>query len=504
MDQQLDNRLLNNIKLAKDLEIILKTSSKGTMDFKKIADILLDYSNAKIIQNTIYTYDYSTGVYKQHTNKEKTQTILLIFRSLISNIKNSESDGLFTIRMQRETLQYFMTNEKYIRQEADLNPPHFVNHTNGLVYFDIIIQPDNTRVVNINLISHTPEIITTHQIPFDYNVQYTKSDHPIFSKDLKYLCSTIHDGEFKPDTKKEDIILCALAMGLFGNVPKLHKYFIIYGSGSNGKSNITELLKYLTTKNLPLNGKDMHIKPFKLRDIVGSALERDQWALSDLIDAKCIIDDDIGFIKYPKMTNFNSLITGAEQKINQRYRDSYTRQFKGTAILLTTEMPKMKVEGADIRRVQPIKFQRKFDDKHEKPILNYYMKWSNEAEAIISTLYQYMKTILQHGELPVQYTSDEVADTLQETIDDPLHEIVQDLFEEDLIGAMTYDEIQTHISNMFDEKYPFEAEQLKQKYVHKTAIGKVPLIQHMKYKRRVPHKTSPQIFYRLKLREYDK
>lgn len=136
----------------------------------------------------------------------------------------------------------------------------------------------------------------------------------------------------------------------------------------------------------------------------------------------------------------------------------------------------------------------------EKPRqLKYYTRWYGEAEAIIATLYRTMSEMIKHGDIKFRYDYNYIMDTIQDATDDPLNEIIQNTFERDIGGKMKFADIITIIKQRFEELYPLEFEDLIKTYCNNTKVGRVPLIQHAKYRMRLIGKT-PQVFYRLNIK----
>jgi P4 family phage/plasmid primase-like protien len=263
-------------------------------------------------------YNYKDGVYKSLATDDVRG---IIFREM-------EIQGLFNFRSRGrvdDKIAAFKSIEGKTFQPEEENPdPNIINFKNGLL--DI-----NTYVLR----PHTPDYLSTNQVPVEYNKD---AQAPQWFK-------------FIMDIMNGDVSQARLLQQIAGysltSETDLAKAFIFFGQGANGKSLFSRMLTKIVGRE--------NVSSLSLTTITG------QFGLYGIVGKKVNLIDEISgnYFESPAIKN---LISGEKMAAEVKYRPEPV-EFYPTAKLIfsVNELPKINDTTPGLyRRFIIIPFERSF------------------------------------------------------------------------------------------------------------------------------------------------
>lgn len=182
-------------------------------------------------------------------------------------------------------------------EESEFNADaNIINFRNGLL-----------NVETLELMPHTPDALSTIQLPCDWN-----PNAPTPKRFIEFM-NTLSGG----DEGKKQLMLeyCGVAVSnIDASLPK--KCLFLVGPGDTGKSKLLELLVMLL-------GKDNYTE-LKLQN-----LEKDVHATFDLWGKRLAGSPDMQYAKVAELAIFKTLSGGDNINFNRKYADSFSGKFKG-------------------------------------------------------------------------------------------------------------------------------------------------------------------------------
>lgn len=245
---------------------------------------------------------YENGVYSD-LNKSGIKAMI---RDYIPTAKVTDA-GLVNV-----SALLFATNEGLCSEE-DLNPSRFINLQNGL--YDLKEK---------KLIPHTPEIISTIQLPFKFEQGSRHMKN--FEKYITDLC-TKPDGSI--DKKEIDILQEYLGF-LLSNEPmlKIKTALVLYSKlGNSGKSVFIRLI----SKILGVN----RIASIKLQEL----RSENRFILGNLPDCRLIACGDESNTTITDSSIFKSLTGGDPIKVEPKGKQGYSFIFNGGIVIACNGLP---------------------------------------------------------------------------------------------------------------------------------------------------------------------
>ncbi|MFV0363092.1 MAG: phage/plasmid primase, P4 family [Suipraeoptans sp.] len=167
-------------------------------------------------------YVYENGCYRLYADN----MLMGIIKQYIANY----DEELVKMGMVSETLQHITTDLNYVSQEELNADEDLINFSNGLLR----ITADNTI-----LAPHSPDILSTIQIPCDWTGRETPT--PVFDRYMH----TLNNG----DKAIEQLLLEFIGVGI-SNIKgwRMKKALFLVGDGDTGKSQLKSLVERLLGK----------------------------------------------------------------------------------------------------------------------------------------------------------------------------------------------------------------------------------------------------------------
>ncbi len=263
-------------------------------------------------------YDYQDGVYIP-LQVQEVQSIIL--REMLN-------DGLLNYRKLsavNDKIACFKSLEHRVFTEADENKnKNIINMKNGLL-----------NISTLTLTPHTPQYLSTIQIPIEYDEKATAPQWSTFVSQI--MCEDV-----------EQIKLLAQIAG-YSLTPDTNfaKAFIFYGTGANGKSLFNRILTQLVGLN--------HVSAVNLTNL------NKQFGLSGIIGKRLNLIDEISG-NYFESNIIKTIISGERVSADIKYRPEPI-EFIPTAKLIfsVNELPKINDTTMGLyRRFTIVPFDRSF------------------------------------------------------------------------------------------------------------------------------------------------
>lgn len=243
-------------------------------------------------------YWYDRGCYRL-INEE-------MLKGYIKGYITAVSETLLRMADVREVFQNLMSDLKYTDYSLLNANENIVNFQNGLLYLD-----------TMELKPHTPDILSTIQIPCNWNENATNA--PVFNAYMDKLTNG--------DKEKRTLLLQFIGMALSnvkGYRPK--KSLFMVGSGDTGKSQ----LKALTEKLLGAG----NYTAIDLSELEG------RFGTSNLFGKRLAGASDMSFMSVMELKNFKK-ITGGDQIFAEfKGRDGFQFVYDGLLWFCMNKLPK--------------------------------------------------------------------------------------------------------------------------------------------------------------------
>lgn len=307
----------------------------------------------------IFVYNSDKGVYEKCVEDE--------FKAFIKEPVEKFGMIYATSKVIDEAYKLLKTDksDKCRIEESKFNADaNIINFRNGLL-----------NVETLELMPHTPDALSTIQLPCDWN-----PNAPAPKCFIEFM-NTLSGG----DEGKKQLMLeyCGVAVSnIDASLPK--KCLFLVGPGDTGKSKLLELLVMLL-------GKDNYTE-LKLQN-----LEKDVHATFDLWGKRLAGSPDMQYAKVAELAIFKTLSGGDNINFNRKYADSFSGKFKGILMFCTNQMPLFGGDKGDhvYGRMMILKCENVIPvEKRDALIVS---KMVREAEGILPYFVTYLKKFIANG-----------------------------------------------------------------------------------------------------------
>ncbi len=338
----------------KELQVILRDEAfkkpifyKGdTFLFEKFSEYLIKQFNIKKINGQLHIY--KNGIYVEGLNHIEHEMIQIIPH--LSRAKRTE------------TLNYI---DIVLNESIQNSPAEFIAFKNGIV-----------NIKTGELLSFTPQIVMTNQIPWNYEPKCEK--HKLMDTVLNNI--SVNDKQIR--TLIEEMI----GYTLYAR-NELGKCFILVGDGENGKSTLLTLLQTLIGE----------------KNIAGLDLKNlgDRFSTVTLFNKLVNIGDDISSEFVVDTSIFKKIVTGDLIEAEQKGQPKFIFRPFVKLIFSANSIPRLgrgKDIGAIKRRLLIIPLKAKFnkDTKDYKPFIIDELKTKEAMEYLIKLAINGLKRVLEN------------------------------------------------------------------------------------------------------------
>ncbi|MDE5620587.1 MAG: PriCT-2 domain-containing protein [Ruminococcus sp.] len=365
-DVKLKEQVSDNTEYTNTIpSYILQTVNQRTGEVKYnvscplLADYIRKNSHYIFVKNeafdSVRRYWYSDGCYRLITDEE-----------LKGYIKSYITDFDITLLKMRDVKEVFddlITDRNFVGEDGLNSDENIINFQNGLLYLD-----------TMELKQHTPDILSTIQIPCNWNPN--AEDSPVFDS----FINTFTDG----NEDKRNFLLQYIGACL-SNIKgyRMKKALFMVGAGDTGKTQ----LKSLTERLLG----ECNTSPADLSD-----LEK-RFGTSKIYGKRLVGSTDMSYATVSELKLFKQITGGDEISIEKKGRDAFNYKYNGFLWFCTNELPKF---GGDrgkwvYERIIPFRCSHVIPkDKQDKLLCD---KMFAEREAIVYRCVMAVNKVIENG-----------------------------------------------------------------------------------------------------------
>ncbi|EDS76442.1 CHC2 zinc finger domain protein [Clostridium botulinum C str. Eklund] len=311
LDKEQFNNILDEIKPT-----YTYLTDKGKINSIKLAKLILNCEDI-IYTNKEGFFHYEDGYYKLKDDDKNTLMKQVISNYLGDSILNNN-------RTKNEVLSQLM--ELTVIEEIEPNN-QYLNFKNCLL---------KVTKEGIEVMDHTPDIITIHR--FDYDFKRADYKNSNYYKGLKYA---LYDNTDIVEFLQQFAGAC-----LMPNARLMKAALIISGTKGTGKSTFIEPLQEMM-KGL-----------FETYDL--KTLEEDKYIISYLINKKCILSTDDGGKPLETCHRLKKLIYGENVPTDRKFKSNVSLNLNLAIVIGLNDIPKFNdPSNAIFDRLQFVEFKRK-------------------------------------------------------------------------------------------------------------------------------------------------
>jgi P4 family phage/plasmid primase-like protien len=294
-------------------------------------------------------------------------------------------------------IKKYVQRKTYVKKESFDSNVYIINFTNGLY---------NWRTGQF--MPHTPDYYSLNQKPFPYN---PKTKSKLIGK---FLSEVLHPTDIR--TALEMIAYTFIRANLFDY------YFILIGTGANGKSVFVGVLSHLDGFN--------NISNVSLHELV-----TDRFALADLENKDVNVDTELS--NNTKDISILKKLTGRQPlRIQRKGQQAYDVLLWAKLIFNANQLPSISDQSdARYRREIIIPFPRQFQGKDEDPNLLKKLTIEEELSGIFNIITKCLRTIDAKGKIYVNSKSINERREKAELIHDPLKSFIDKAIAKDSVDS---------------------------------------------------------------------
>lgn len=328
------------------------------VDFKLLAEHVKQKGHYYFVNGNVYLYNSDLSIYEAVSNEK--------FRGYIMSFVNALSCTLAKTNGIDGALKDIKSDSEHSVIYDDFNADwNLINFQNGVL-----------RLNTMELTPHSPDILSTIQIPCNWNIDNQPPACPVFDKYLKDLSSG-----------NEEIIrfLWQFIGFTISNIPGYitKQALFIYGEHNTGKSKIFALLEKLLG--------DSNSTVTELADLEGD------FGTYPLLNKRLAGSPDMSYMKVTELKIFKQLTGGDSIQFKEKYKSPFKGKYKGVLLFCGNKMPLFGGDKgeATYSRMIIIKCTNVLPkDKQDKIIVE---KMFAEKEAIVYRAVQAVKQFIKNG-----------------------------------------------------------------------------------------------------------
>jgi len=244
-------------------------------------------------------YIYKKGVYKPSADNDVRKIML----DYIEAYKYKLQSEIWAVDTARQLLD---SKSPYIDHDSMNADESVINFQNGILnLFSMQFKP------------HTPELLSTIQIPCDWTGKQTPT--PIFDRFIETLTS---------GDKSSAKLLLQYMGAVISNIDgaKFKKALFLVGDGNTGKSRISSILRRILGKE---NTSERSLK--RLSERFGETA---------VYMKRLIFSSDLSFMKIDQMDRFKELTGGDTISVEFKNREPFDYRFKGLLLFSMNQLPR--------------------------------------------------------------------------------------------------------------------------------------------------------------------
>ncbi|MBD5081533.1 MAG: hypothetical protein HDT44_07190 [Ruminococcaceae bacterium] len=347
----------------RDFPFVLTVPNKtGSFEYKVDFKLLAEYIKQKggyfFVKNNIFLYNSDLSIYEIVSNDELRGYIMDFVNALNCTLaKTSGIDG--ALKDVKSDSEHKIDFNAF---NADRN---IINFQNGILHLDTMA-----------LTPHSPDVLSTIQIPCNWNAEDKDLACPVFDGYLNDLSN----GD------SEIIRFLWQYIGLaISNIPGYitKQALFIYGEPNTGKSKIFDLLAKLLGNN--------NYTVTELSDLEGD------FGTYSLLNKRLAGSPDMSYLNVTELRIFKQLTGGDDIKFKEKYKSPFDGKYKGVLLFCANDMPKFGGDKgeATYSRMIIIKCTNVIPkEKQDKSLID---KIYSERAAIVYKAVQALKQFISNG-----------------------------------------------------------------------------------------------------------
>lgn len=265
-----------------------------------------------------------------------------------------------------EVLYELKTEMNFVEYEDLNNNEDIINFQDGLY-----------NIKTNKLLPHTPDILSTIQIPANYeDIKNAPADAPVFFDYMMTLCDD--------DIETFELLMQCLGVAI-SNVYayRTKKALFLVGQGNTGKSQLKRLAEYLVGYN---NVSNIDLK--KVNDKHGTA---------SLYQKRLAGCNDMSYQRIEDMSIFKQLTGGDAIEIDFKFKNSFNFLFKGFLWFNCNKLPRF---GGDTgkwvyERIMPVFCNNVIPKEKQDPML--FEKMLKEKNTILALAIQELQKVVNNN-----------------------------------------------------------------------------------------------------------
>lgn len=261
---------------------------------------------------------------------------------------------------------YQLSIDNAFHADTELNADeNIINFKNGLLHLD-----------TMEITAHTPEFLSTIQIPCNYNPNLTLENAPVFDRFITHLANN------DEDSKQTLLEYIGIAISnVTGTLFK--KALFLKGAGNCGKSQYILLLSRLLS----------------MRYFGSASMEQleSRFGKYAVYNKRVVSDPDIRYIKISELENFKKLTGGDPIQLESKGKNQFTHKYKGVLMFGCNKAPLFGGDHGEwvYNRMLFINCGASIPKAEQDPLI--LDKMYEEREAIVATAITALKKAIANG-----------------------------------------------------------------------------------------------------------
>ncbi len=327
-----------------------------------LADYIRKHSNYIFVKNEAFDgvrrYWYINGCYRLISDDE--------LKGFIKQYITTFDTTLLKMKDVNEVYNNLITDRNFIKEQQLNADENIINFRNGILRLD-----------TMTLIPHSPQIMSTIQIPCNWNPQCCINGRsPVFDSFL--------DTFTESDMVKKDFLMQYIGVCI-SNIKgyRMKKALFMVGPGDTGKTQLKSLTEMLLGEE--------NTSPADLPD-----LEK-RFGSSALYGKRLVGSSDMSFATVSEIKLFKQITGGDEISIEKKCKDAFNYRYNGLLWFCTNELPKFGGDKGEwvYKRIIPFKCSRVIPEEQQDKQLS--DKMFKERETIVYRAVMAARKVVENG-----------------------------------------------------------------------------------------------------------
>ena len=327
-----------------------------------LADYIRKHSHYIFVKNEAFDgvrrYWYIDGCYRLISDDE--------LKGFIKQYITAFDTTLLKMKDVNEVYNNLITDRNFIKEQQLNADENIINFRNGILRLD-----------TMTLIPHSPQIMSTIQIPCNWNPQCCINGRsPVFDGFL--------DTFTESDMVKKDFLMQYIGVCI-SNIKgyRMKKALFMVGPGDTGKTQLKSLTEMLLGEE--------NTSPADLPD-----LEK-RFGASALYGKRLVGSSDMSFATVSEIKLFKQITGGDEISIEKKCKDAFNYRYNGLLWFCTNELPKFGGDKGEwvYKRIIPFKCSHVIPEEQQDKQLS--DKMFKERETIVYRAVMAARKVIENG-----------------------------------------------------------------------------------------------------------